>query len=109
MLLSLVLIGIAVTDIFILKQYNFTIDMSFIGIVLGLSILLEKNLYLTIGKIKVVVLAFISMYLPDKLFQYLDIEIIKIPNNIYLLLVVFSFIVIILYFYGEYKFKGKRQ
>lgn len=109
MLLCLVLIGIAVTNILILKQYNFTIDMSFIGIVLGLSILLEKNLYLTIGKIKVVVLAFISMYLSDKFFQYLDIERIKIPNNIYLLLVIFSFIVIILYFYGYCNFKGKPQ
>lgn len=94
-LIGFILLMVGITDIFLWKQKVIHLDMSFLGLVFGLSILFEKNFYPRLNIGIILLLSALCIYVPNKLLESMQISVLSISINDYILIMIVVSVVLV--------------
>ncbi|OQO68508.1 hypothetical protein BH747_11675 [Enterococcus villorum] len=94
-LIGFILLMVGITDIFLWKQKVIHLDMSFLGLVFGLSILFEKNFYHRLNIGIILLLSALCIYVPNKLLELMQISVLSISINDYILIMIVVSVVLV--------------
>jgi hypothetical protein len=108
-LIGFVLLMVGITDIFLWKQKVIDLDMSFLGLVFGLSILFEKNFYHRLNIGIILLLSALCIYVPNKLLESMQISVLSISINDYILIMIVVLIVLTILWLMKHWYKTKNR
>lgn len=108
-LIGFILLMVGITDIFLWKQKVIHLDMSFLGLVFGLSILFEKNFYHRLNIGIILLLSALCIYVPNKLLELMQISVLSISTNDYILIMIVVTIVLVTLWVMKHRSKTKNR